>query len=182
MPNDRIVGVIESERLILRPIAPGDVELLVDLDSDPEVMRYLTGRPSTRREVEAVLGDRLDCRRIAAERVSGLFVGWFDLVPAEDSSFDVGYRLRREWWGRGFATEGTMLLIDVAFTVLGARRVTAQTMAVNNRSRAVMERCGMHHTRTYHLEWNHPLPGTEEGEVEYVIRRDDWQRTQAVDG
>ncbi len=75
-----------------------------------------------------------------------------------------------------------MLLIDVAFTVLGARRVTAQTMAVNNRSRAVMERCGMYHTRTYHLEWNHPLPGTEEGEVEYEIRRDDWQRTQAVDG
>ena len=67
MPNDRIVGVIESERLILRPIAPGDVELLVNLDSDPEVMRYLTGRPSTRREVEAVLenwrfGNERGCR------------------------------------------------------------------------------------------------------------------------
>jgi len=47
-------------------------------------------------------------------------------------------------------------------------------MAVNARSRAVMERCGMSHTRTFHLDFDDPLPGTEEGEVEYEITRDDW--------
>jgi RimJ/RimL family protein N-acetyltransferase len=167
---------VETMRLVLRPISLDDVELLVDLDSDPEVMRYLTGRPSTRQEAEAVVRERLGRRWIATGKTSGKFVGWFGLVPAGDDSYDVGYRLARRWWGRGLATEGTTALIAAAFAILGARRVTAQTMAVNIRSRAVMGRCGMTHTRTFHVQFDDPLPGTEEGEVEYEITRDDWLR------
>jgi RimJ/RimL family protein N-acetyltransferase len=171
-----MIDTVETKRLVLRPIALDDVDLLVGLDSDPEVMRYLTGRPSTREEVEVAVLNNMGCRWIATERSSGAFVGWFSLVPEDDDSYFVGYRLAREWWGRGFATEGTKALIDAAFTSLGARRSTAQTMAVNTRSRAVMERCGMRHTRTFHVEFEDPLPGTEDGEVEYEITRDEWAR------
>jgi RimJ/RimL family protein N-acetyltransferase len=166
---------LETERLLLRPITLDDVGLLVELDSDPEVMRYLTGRPSTRAEVETTVHENLGRRWIATDKETGEFVGWFGLVPGPDASFDVGYRLRREWWGLGLGTEGTQALIDAAFGVVEARRVTAQTMAVNTRSRRVMERCGMRHVRTFHCEWDDPLPGTEEGEVEYELTREEWR-------
>lgn len=158
------------------PIALEDVDLLVELDSDPEVMRFVTGRPSTRDEVQQIVRERLGCRWVAHHVETSEFVGWFGLVPGDDGTYDVGYRLRRRWWGHGLATEGTRALIDAAFSSLGARRVTAQTMAVNQLSRRVMERCGLQHKRTFHLEWDEPLPGTEAGEVEYELNLEDWRR------
>lgn len=174
-----MLGSFETTRLWLRPIAAEDVDLLIELDSDPEVMRFLTGRPSTRQEVEQTVRERVGCRWLAFDRVTGDFVGWFGLVPGENDAFDVGYRLARRWWGKGLAAEGSQALIDAAFSLLGAQRVTAQTMAVNQRSRGVMERCGMRLLRTFHLEWDDPLPGTEEGEVEYELTLDHWQRGPA---
>ena len=171
----RVLRLLETDRLVLRPITLHDVELLVELDSDPEVTRYVTGRPSSPQEVLARIRDRLGSRWVAFDRFTGAFVGWFELVPAGQDTFDAGYRLRRQWWGQGLATEGIRALIDSAFSQLGARRITAHTMAVNARSRAVMERCGMRYVRTFHLEWDHPLPGTEEGEVEYELTVDRWR-------
>ncbi len=169
-----MLGLLETDRLVLRPIAVHDVELLVELDSDPEVTRYLTGRQSTPKDVLATIRERLGSRWIAFDRLTGAFVGWVELVPADDDTYEVGYRLRRRSWGQGLATEGIRALIDTAFSELGARRITAQTMAVNARSRAVMERCGMRHVRTFHPEYDDPLPGTEEGEVEYELTVDRW--------
>ncbi len=76
--------------------------------------------------------------------------------------------------GRGFATEGALALIDALFEA-GATRVFAQTMAVNERSRRVMERCGLRYCRTFRLEFDDPLPGTELGEVEYDLTRAQWK-------
>ena len=144
----------------------------MDLDADPEVMRYLTGgKPSTREQVEETVRAALGARWIATERTSGAFVGWFALAPGDDGEYELGYRLRRDAWGRRFATEGARALIDYAFDTLHARRVWAETMAVNTRSRQVMERCGLRYVRTFHLEWDDPIEGTEEGEVEYELRR-----------
>ncbi len=166
---------LETDRLVLRPITLEDLDLLVELDSDPEVMRYLTGKPSTRDQVAAIMSKLLGSRWIAHDKSTGAFVGWFGLVPGSEAAYDVSYRLRRDWWGRGLATEGTGRMIAAAFGSLGARRVTAQTMAVNVRSRAVMERCGLEIVRMFHVEWEDPLPGTEEGEVEYEITRRTWE-------
>ena len=54
------------------------------------------------------------------EKVGGRFIGWFHLRPPDDP--ELGYRLRRDLWGRGYATEGSRALIDHAFTH-GAARV-----------------------------------------------------------
>ena len=47
-------------------------------------------------------------------------------------------------------------------------------MTVNNRSRRVLEKAGLRHTRALHLDWPDPLPGNEHGDVEYELGRDDW--------
>ena len=151
------------------------VDLLVALDRDPEVMRFLTGRPSTREEVRGAIEESGGSRWVAFASATDEFVGWFGLEPGPDDVYEIGYRLTRRWWGQGLATEGTQALIDAAFSTLGARRVMAQTMAVNERSQRVMERCAMTHVRTCDLEWADPLPGTEEGEVEYEISLETWR-------
>ena len=169
-------GTIETPRLTLRPLSSGDGDLLVHLDSDPEVMRFLTnGKPTPYDEVAAVVQRSLGHRWLAFQRAENEFVGWFGLPPSAPGEYELGYRLRRTSWGQGFATEGVGALLAVAFTQLGARRVWAQTMAVNTRSRRVMERCDMRCVRTLHEHFDDPIPGTEHGEVEYEIRCEDWQ-------
>lgn len=63
--------------------------------------------------------------------------------------------------------------MDLGFGQLGLSRIWAQTMAVNTGSRRVMERAGLGYVRTFHLAWDDPLPGAEQGEVEYAIARTD---------
>jgi RimJ/RimL family protein N-acetyltransferase len=178
---------LETDRLLLRRFTEAGVDDLVELDSDPEVMRFLTnGRPTPREVVERetlplILGGygRLGGlgRMAAIERSTGAFIGWIGFDPAEDGRPDdeveLGYRLRRSAWGRGYATEGSRALIRRAFDELGMRRVFAQTMAVNLASRRVMEKSGLRFLRTFHLTWDDPIPGTEHGEVEYALDRTD---------
>jgi RimJ/RimL family protein N-acetyltransferase len=175
-----VPGTVTTERMVLRPVTLDDVDALVALDGDPEVMRYLSGgRPTPRDEVIDTIRENIHCRWIAARRPTNDFVGWFGLVPTGSAEYAIGYRLRRATWGCGLATEGARALIALAFTELGAHRICAETMAVNLRSRRVMERCGMRHVRTFHLEWHDPIPGTEFGEVEYELLRTDGETTQA---
>ena len=108
----------------------------------------------------------------AHERATGAFVGWFMLRAHEDSSTAVlGYRLRRAYWGYGYATEGVRALVEAGLGSLGFRRVRGETMAVNTASRRVMEKAGLRHVATYHVDWPDALPGSEHGEVVYEIGR-----------
>ena len=62
---------------------------------------------------------------------------------------------------------------------MGARRVWAQTMTVNEPSRRVLERSGLRFVRTFHLEWPEPIEGTELGDVEYELLREEWEAGQS---
>jgi RimJ/RimL family protein N-acetyltransferase len=169
------IGAFETERLSLRPLVAQDTELLFDLNRDPEVMQFLTGRPSTHDEVEAEVASALGRRWVAFQRSDRAFIGWIGAVPSDaGTEVDIGWRLVRSAWGQGLATEAASALIDRLFE-RGARRVFAQTMAVNERSRRVMQRCGLRYCRTFHLTFEDPLPGTDQGEVEYELTRTDWQ-------
>ena len=179
---------LTTDRLILRRFDESDVENLVELDSDPEVMRYLTGgRPTPRETVRDELLPWLLAKYeqpggyaqwAAQERATGDFLGWFALTrndpAAPPDEAELGYRLRRVAWGKGYATEGSRAIIRTAFTELGTRRIWAQTMAVNTASRRVMERSGLRFVRLFHLTWDDPIDGTEHGEVEYELLRDEW--------
>ncbi|WP_373295942.1 GNAT family N-acetyltransferase [Streptomyces roseolilacinus] len=182
-----------TERLELRPFTDRDEGLLVELDGDPEVMRYLTGgRPTPPADVRGRVLPRLLHRYpctgepgfwAARERATGAFVGWFELRPLRDDSaeaVELGYRLRRAAWGRGYATEGSRALVDRAFTELGAERITADTMAVNAGSRRVMEKSGLTYVRTYFGDWPEAIDGSEHGEVEYALTRQEWERRRTA--
>ena len=115
----------------------------------------------------------------AVEKSSGRFVGWFHFRPAADASPDeveLGYRLRRSAWGKGYATEGSRALIDKGFAELGVRRVVASTMVVNVASRRVMEKAGLRFVRTFHQPWPDHIEGEEQGDVEYALLRSEWER------
>lgn len=156
-----------------------DIHLLVELNNDVEVMKYISGRASSAEESATELRGALGTRWLVFARTGDEFLGWVGAVPVDEDDgegeFDIGWRFRRACWGQGYASEAATALVDQLF-VHGARRVFAQTMAVNARSRAVMERIGLQYTRTLHLHFENPLPGTEHGEVEYELTRGDWEQ------
>jgi RimJ/RimL family protein N-acetyltransferase len=177
---------LKTERLVLRRFCESDVDRLFVLHNDPDVMRHLTGGdPVSREEIEREYRERFAGEGFWAteHRATGAFLGWFALHPTTDRApdeWELGYRLHKAAWGQGYATEGSRALIRKGFSELGVRRVWAQTMAVNLASRRVMEKSGLTHVRTFHLDWDDPLPGTEHGEVEYTLERAEWERQAAA--
>ena len=182
---------LETERLLLRRFTESDVANLHDLDSDPEVMRFVNGgRPVSR----DVIRDETLPRFLRAyerfegfgvwaaiERWTGEFLGWFEFYPRKDvgpDEVELGYRLRRPAWGKGYATEGSRALIRKGFTELGVQRVFAGTMAVNVASRRVMEKAGLRLVRTFHQPWPDHIDGAEHGDVEYALRKAEWEQQE----
>ena len=179
---------LATDRLTLRRFTDADVDALVELDSDPEVTRFLTRARPVREKVARETIPRMIAYYedhpgfgtwAAIEKATGDFIGWFHLRPAHEDGRDdepeLGYRMRRAAWGKGYATEGSRALIDRAFNDLGARRVFALTMAVNTGSRRVMEKAGLRYIRTFTTTWPERLPGDEHGDVEYSITRAEWE-------
>jgi RimJ/RimL family protein N-acetyltransferase len=165
-----------TERLRLRPITVDDVDLLVALDADPAVMRFISGgAPTARDEAARIVRRSLGHRWIAHDRGTREFIGWFGLRPSGEKTRELGYRLRRVSWGQGLATEGSLALIAQAFTHLGTERIWAQTMTVNIASRRVMEHCGLQFVRTFFLEGLEPIEGSDEGDVEYELTKAEWE-------
>ncbi|SDG68972.1 Protein N-acetyltransferase, RimJ/RimL family [Lentzea fradiae] len=161
---------METEHLTLRPLTEADEAAVLALHADPEVMRHLDPAPVTR----YLRGGHL----AAVEKTTGRFIGWFEFRDAGGGVVELGYRLRREFWGRGYATEGGRALIAHGFTSGEVQRVVATTMAVNTASRRVMEKCGLRYVRTFHVDFPDPLPGAEQGEVEYALTKVEWHRSQ----
>ncbi len=181
-------ATLTTARIELLPLAEHHLEHEVELDADPAVMRYLgDGRPRDRAQVEESHRRRLAVAALVpglgfwAGFVSGEFVGWWILEPPEradqgprQGQAELGYRLLPRFWRRGLASEGARELLRHGFEDLGLQRVFAETMAVNAASRATMTSLGMRHVRTFHLEVHEPIPGSDQGEVEYAITRDEW--------
>lgn len=180
--------IAATDRLVLRRFTTSDPELLVELDGDPEVMRYITGGATTPRiRVETALLPAMirDYDRhpgfgafATHTKEDGEFIGWCMLLPEFDGppgQAELGYRLRKAAWGKGYAVEGSRALIDYGFTELGLERIFAETMAVNTRSRRVMEKAGLRYQLTYVPPFA-PIEGSEHGEVRYVLDAEDWRR------
>jgi RimJ/RimL family protein N-acetyltransferase len=185
--SERDVHVIlKTPRLAIRQFTEDDADNLFDLNSDPEVMRYL-GRPVPREVLQDEiipfhLGvyqrfDRLGTW--AAESASNReFLGWFHFRTEDGdiTNIHLGYRLRRSAWNKGYATEGSTALINMGFTNLGVQRVFAHTMTANAASRRVLEKCGLTLVRT--VPYQGPdadvIDGVEQGEVEYALTKSEW--------
>lgn len=179
---------LRTVRLELIPLTDDHLEFEVELDSDPEVLRYLDGRALIRAEVQQAHQRRLR----AGDKIPGLgfwvgfhtgrFVGVWMLQPPHGpdqrevpGEADLGYRLMRRFWRQGLTSEGARELLRYGFVELGLRRIFGQTLSVNEPSRAVMASIGMTYVRAFSSASPEPLvTGSDRGEVEYEITRDQW--------
>jgi RimJ/RimL family protein N-acetyltransferase len=184
--------ILETPRLAIRQFTENDTDNLFNLNSDPEVMRYLpAGSPWPREKIREqripfylAVYQRLDrLGHWAAESTdTGEFLGWFHFRPGpgnDITNVELGYRLRRSAWNKGYATEGSRALIRMGFTDLNVARVFALTMTVNTASRRVMEKCGLTLVRTISYEGTDPVEGSEHGEVEYALTKPEWEARTA---
>lgn len=165
--------VLETERLILRKWRPDDLDPFAEMSADPEVMRFFPTRQN-RAETEAhirLITDYMDRHGFgwwAIEVPDVLdFAGFAGLSrPGFHTHFtpcvEVGWRLRRDAWGKGYATEAGRACLDFAFKHIGLAEVVSMAVTENWRSRRVMERLCMErraeddfgHPR---LSFGHPL-------------------------
>ena len=173
---------LETERLVLRRFTEEDADNLFELDSDPEVVRFANpgGRTTPyedirRRVLPRFLSyyDKYDHFGFwaAVEKSSGRFVGWFHLrpVPDEPEEIELGYRLRRDAWGKGYATEGSRALVKRGFVELGLKRVVAKALVANEASIRVMEKAGL----KFESKSTYPMyPDRDMEMVEYALERD----------
>jgi RimJ/RimL family protein N-acetyltransferase len=180
---------MSTTRIRLRRLNADDCPLLCLLNNDEGVMTYLDHEPPSTKDINLEVQHIIDSYtswpqfgRWIAEGIRGEFFGWFSLAGTEQempTTLELGYRLRRQYWGKGLATEGARLLLDYAFSHnLMVERVIGTTMFVNRRSRRVMEKCGMSHIKTFFPAFENPLPGTEHGEVLYEITKEQWKEQQ----
>jgi len=144
--------LLETRWMYFRRFKDTDAPLLFDLDSDPEVMRFITkGRPTPLEKIQNVIIPKFlnyyhqsPPQGFWAAHLSenGDFIGWFHLRPSTlpVPETELGYRLKRNIWGHGLATEGACALLEKAFCEWGYEKVCAHTMADNLASRRVKVR------------------------------------------
>lgn len=156
---------LHSDRLVLTPFARTDLDISIEMFSDPEVVRY-AGRPMTgtaiRRELASWTrrgGDGYIGIWTISDRQTGEKYGTAAVLPmpieAKDTDFnlvkpgkiptghlEIGYYLKRTAWGRGYATEAGMRLVEFIFQATEVEELVATLESENSASRRVLEKIG----------------------------------------
>lgn len=177
---------LETSRLLLRRWRAVDRTPFAALNADAVVMEHFPARLSRAESdalvdrIEAGLDERGWGLWAAEVRDSGAFIGFVGLNPATfDAPFtpavEVGWRLARQHWGHGYATEGALAAIDFGFERLELDEIVSFTTHGNLRSRRVMERLGMHHDPADDFD-NPTVPegSPMRAHVLYRLGREEW--------
>jgi RimJ/RimL family protein N-acetyltransferase len=162
--------VIETERLILRPWRDADRAPFIAMSADPAVMETLGGVLSEAEALGYIERSQNGIRWfgygrwMVERREDGAFIGVVGLMPIYwrlplPAGFEMGWRLVREAWGQGYASEAAKAAIADGFERGGLTEVFAFTSLPNLRSQAVMARIGMQRTST--LDFDHPALAQE---------------------
>ena len=173
-----------TPRLILRPFAAADLESLLIIQSDPAAVRYVPYPPRDRVTVALVLeqkvthttlagvGDLIELAVTLAD--DGTLIGdvLLALRSVEHQTLEVGYIFAPAYGGQGYATEAVRALLELAFGLLGARRVIARVDDRNRASRALLDRLGFR--LEAHLVDNEWFKGELTSEVDYAFLAQDW--------
>lgn len=153
---------IETRRLILRELFPSDDQKMFELDSNPEVHKYLGNNPVTDIEQsrEAIVNIRQQYidngigRWAVILKETNEFIGWSGLkleknVNGHDQYYDLGYRFIQKHWGKGYAVETANAFLKYGFDKLKLDTICAYADAGNNASRNVLEKAGLHYVNTF---------------------------------
>ena len=168
---------ITTDRLLLRRFEDRDVPAVLRLSSDPSVHDAADELGSTEPEALAYIRAQ---RTLAPFELSALFdlaivrrhddelIGIATVVRAATTA-EIGYALHTTFRGHGYATEAAAALVETAFRALAVDEVQAQVAPINTRSRAVLERLGMHLVTDAHVHVRQP------NDLAYAITRDRWE-------
>jgi ribosomal-protein-alanine N-acetyltransferase len=148
--------ICETERLLIREVQPLDVEGFFEMDSDPEVHRFLGNRPiESGMQAANIIEHIMDQYKnngygrwavILKETLE--FIGWagFKLEPntvnGHANYCDFGYRFKRKHWGRGFATESALATLDYGLKEMKFSEVFAAAHVDNTASNKILKRLG----------------------------------------
>ena len=141
--------ILETERLILRPLSTADAEAMFVWLSDPEVNRYMpyplyTDVEAARRWIASTFQQEKYYLFGFVRKSDGLLIGSGDVSPKDyTAAWVFGYNLRRDCWNQGYATEATRAMIDFAHREFGICDFQAQHAVANPASGRVMEKCGL---------------------------------------
>ncbi|HMG14139.1 MAG TPA: GNAT family N-acetyltransferase [Saprospiraceae bacterium] len=148
---------VETERLILREMHATDDIGMFELDSNPEVHKYLGNKPidtmeQSKATIENVRKQYLENgigRWSVVEKSSGDFIGWSGLklmttvINNRTNFYDVGYRLIPRFWGKGYATESAKASIEYGFTKMNVNEIIGIANIENIKSRRALEKSGL---------------------------------------
>ena len=180
---------IETERLILRDWREDDWPRFWEGTNTPAVMRWLgdllddDGKAATRSRVEGCAAANGFCFWAVERKEDGEILGFCGLKRADApgstiaGEFEIGWRLREDAWGKGYAKEAAMASLDAAFDRFGAQTVFAITIPKNEASWGLMKRLGM--TRREELDYFDPRFGKPWCDtIVYSIDRDQWEKAE----
>lgn len=148
--------IFETPRLIFRPFTIADAPLLLNLNSDPDVVKYVHELPlTTEEQARGIINDIIlpqyenNLGRWAMhKKEDDEFIGWCGLkyIPAKDE-IDLGYRILKKDWGKGFATEAAKKTIVYGFDKLNLTAITGKAHVDNTASLNVLQKIGMNYVR-----------------------------------
>ena len=188
MRENKIINTIETERLYLRQWQASDFAPFAEMNANPEVMAYFPKLLTTSmsntiaKKCKSLIDDNGWGFWAVSLKETDAFIGMVGLNHAHTDmpispAVEIAWRLRKEFWGQGYATEAARASLSFAFDTLGLDEVVAFTAVINKRSQLVMERLGMTNTQEdfFHpmLESNHRLAE----HVLYKMTRQQWQDT-----
>jgi RimJ/RimL family protein N-acetyltransferase len=168
--------IIETDRLLLRTFTEDDAQLIYELNLDPEVIRFTFDPVKDLDHAKEILEKVIlpqytlyNHGRWAVHLKPGLeFIGWCGLkYRAEENEIDLGYRFKKEFWGKGYATEAAFASVKYGFEKLNLKRIVGRADPENIASCIVLEKCRLayigdgevegHPVRTYEI--NNPKSG-----------------------
>ena len=158
--------MLETERLFIRPGIIADAPFLLDLNCDPDVIRY-TGDSSLRNlaDAEKLIHETLlpqfnqyKMGRFSVFLKDGTYIGWCGLrYFPEKKEVDLGYRFKKIYWGKGYATESSLIILKYGFETLGLKKIIAKAMPENIASIKVLQKLKMTF-RGYGKDPTEPIP------------------------
>ena len=173
---------IETERLLIRNLSTEDSQGLFEMDSDPEVQKYLGNQPIENKSEATVYIENIQKeykkfgsgRWAVIEKKTGNFIGWCGLkfisteINSKSQYYDLGYRFIKKYWGKGYATESALACLKYGFEELNQEEIFAMVELNHLASRNILSKLGMKEMNEFEYD-NTP-------HIFYKISKEKWTK------